>query len=137
MLIKKIIKEKGKKKKKKRGFSFHNRLKAWPQHCRSFERAVGHTQPRGQPYLCFKSLCLPFRNFLTEGCTCIYPSLNEAAPTSTCSMSLSWSCEGSVPHYSGFPGQGSRSWWVQEQGEGGRGRGFSVGKLGKEITFEM
>jgi hypothetical protein len=35
------------------------------------------------------------------------------------------------------PGPGSRSGWVGEQGEGGGDRGFSEGKLGKEITFEM
>jgi hypothetical protein len=29
------------------------------------------------------------------------------------------------------------SGWVGEQGEGGRDRGFSEGKIGKEITFEM
>jgi hypothetical protein len=34
-----------------------------------------------------------------------------------------------------MPGQGSRSGWVGEQGEGNRG--FSEGKPGKEITFEM
>jgi hypothetical protein len=27
--------------------------------------------------------------------------------------------------------------WVGEQGEGGRSNGFSEGKLGKGITFEM
>jgi hypothetical protein len=30
-----------------------------------------------------------------------------------------------------------RSGWVGQQGEGGEDRGFSEGKLGKEITFEM
>jgi hypothetical protein len=34
-------------------------------------------------------------------------------------------------------GQGSRSGWVGEQGEGGWDRGFSEGKPGKGITFEM
>jgi hypothetical protein len=34
-------------------------------------------------------------------------------------------------------GPGSRSGWVGEQGEGGRGLGFSEEKLGKGITFEM
>ena len=32
---------------------------------------------------------------------------------------------------------GSRSGWVGEQGEQGRDRGFSEGKLGKGITFEV
>jgi hypothetical protein len=36
-----------------------------------------------------------------------------------------------------MPGQGSRSWWVCEQGEGEWDRGFSEGKTGKGITFEM
>jgi hypothetical protein len=31
----------------------------------------------------------------------------------------------------------SRSGWVREQGERGEDRGFSEGKLGKVITFEM
>jgi hypothetical protein len=39
-----------------------------------------------------------------------------------------------MPHYRGLPGPGSR---VEEQEEGGEDRGFSEGKLGKEITFEM
>jgi hypothetical protein len=34
-------------------------------------------------------------------------------------------------------GPGSRSTWVGEQGEWGEDRGFSEGKLGKGITFEM
>ena len=46
------------------------------------------------------------------------------------------SCEGSMPQYRGIPGPGSRSGWVGEQGAGGD-RGFSEGKLGKRITFEM
>jgi hypothetical protein len=29
------------------------------------------------------------------------------------------------------------SGWVGEQGEGGKDRGYSEGKLGKGITFEM
>jgi hypothetical protein len=33
------------------------------------------------------------------------------------------------------PGSGSE--WVGEQGEGREDRGFSEGKLGKKITFEM
>jgi hypothetical protein len=36
-----------------------------------------------------------------------------------------------------MPGPGSRSGWVDEQEEGGCDRGFSEGKPGKEITFEM
>jgi hypothetical protein len=48
-----------------------------------------------------------------------------------------WSCEGSMPQCRGMTGQGSGSGWVGEQGEGGRDRGFSEGKPGKEITFEM
>jgi hypothetical protein len=34
-------------------------------------------------------------------------------------------------------GQGSRSGWVGEQGVGGGDRGFSWGKPGKGIPFEM
>jgi hypothetical protein len=49
----------------------------------------------------------------------------------------SWSYEGSMPQCRGMPGQGSRSGWVGEQWEGGWNRGFSEGKLGKGITFEM
>jgi hypothetical protein len=48
-----------------------------------------------------------------------------------------WSCEGSIPQYKELPGPGSGSGWVGEQGEGGRNRGFSEGKLGKGTTFEM
>jgi hypothetical protein len=36
-----------------------------------------------------------------------------------------------------MPGPGSGSGWVGEQGEVGGDRGFSEGKLGKGITFEM
>jgi hypothetical protein len=32
---------------------------------------------------------------------------------------------------------GSRSGWVGEQGEAGQDRGFSEGKIGKGITFEI
>jgi hypothetical protein len=42
-----------------------------------------------------------------------------------------------MPQYRGMPGPGSRSGWVGEQGEEGRDRGFSEGKPGKGITFEM
>jgi hypothetical protein len=42
-----------------------------------------------------------------------------------------------MPQYRGMPGPGSRSGWVGEQGELGRDRRFSEGKLGKGITFEM
>ena len=45
------------------------------------------------------------------------------------------SCEGSMPQYRGMPGPGSGSGWVGEQGKGDRG--FSEGKPGKGITFEM
>ena len=48
-----------------------------------------------------------------------------------------WSCEGSMPHYSGMPGPGSRSGWVGEQVEDGEDRGFLEGKLEKGITVEM
>jgi hypothetical protein len=48
-----------------------------------------------------------------------------------------WFCEGSMPQCRGMPGQGSRSRWVGEQGEGERDRGFSKRKPGKGITFEM
>ena len=42
-----------------------------------------------------------------------------------------------MPQYRGLPGPGSVSGWVGKQGEEGRDRGFSEGKLGKGITFEM
>jgi hypothetical protein len=42
-----------------------------------------------------------------------------------------------MPQYGEMPGPGSGSGWVGEQGEGRRDRGFSEGKPGKEITFEM
>jgi hypothetical protein len=42
-----------------------------------------------------------------------------------------------MPQYRGMPEPGSGSGWVSEQGEGGRDRGFSEGKLGKRITVEM
>jgi hypothetical protein len=42
-----------------------------------------------------------------------------------------------MPSYRGMPEPGSRSGWVGEQGERGGNRGFSEGKLGKGITFEM
>jgi hypothetical protein len=48
-----------------------------------------------------------------------------------------WSCEGSLPQYREMPGPGSRSGWVGEQGEWEEDRGFSEGKAGKGITFEM
>ena len=40
-------------------------------------------------------------------------------------------CEGSMPQCRGMPRQGSGSRW------GGEGGGFSEGKPGKRITFEM
>jgi hypothetical protein len=39
--------------------------------------------------------------------------------------------------YRGMLGPGSGSGWVGEQGEGRGNRGFSEGKLGKRIIFEM
>jgi hypothetical protein len=42
-----------------------------------------------------------------------------------------------MPQYRGMPGLERRSRWFGEQGEGGYDRGFSEGKLGKGITFEM
>jgi hypothetical protein len=36
-----------------------------------------------------------------------------------------------------MPGPRSESGWVGEQGEGLGDRGFSEGKAGKRITFEM
>jgi hypothetical protein len=48
-----------------------------------------------------------------------------------------WSCEGSMPQYRGMPGPGSLCVWVVEQGEGRGDRGFSGGKPGKGIAFEM
>jgi hypothetical protein len=42
-----------------------------------------------------------------------------------------------MPQYKGMPGPGSRSGWIVEQGESRRDRGFSEGKPGKGITFEM
>jgi hypothetical protein len=47
------------------------------------------------------------------------------------------SYEGSMLQYRGMPGQGSRSGWVGEQGEGVGIGGFQRGKPGKGITFEM
>jgi hypothetical protein len=44
-----------------------------------------------------------------------------------------------MPQCRGMPGPGSRSELIGEQGEvgGNRGRGFSEGKPGTGITFEM
>jgi hypothetical protein len=42
-----------------------------------------------------------------------------------------------MPQYRELPGPGRGSGWVGEQGEARRDRGFSEGKLGKGITFEM
>jgi hypothetical protein len=42
-----------------------------------------------------------------------------------------------MPQFVRRPGPGSCSRWVGEQGEGGEDGGFSQGKLGKAITFEM
>jgi hypothetical protein len=48
-----------------------------------------------------------------------------------------WFCEGSMPQYRGMSWPGSMSGWVGDQGEQGGDRGFSEGKEGKEITFDM
>ena len=48
-----------------------------------------------------------------------------------------WSCDGYMSQYRGLPGLGSGSGWVGDKGGWGRDRGFSEGKLGKGITFEM
>jgi hypothetical protein len=48
-----------------------------------------------------------------------------------------WFCEGSIAHYRGFPGPGSRSGWVDGQRVWGWLRGVLEGKPGKEITYEM
>jgi hypothetical protein len=37
----------------------------------------------------------------------------------------------------GIPGQGSRSGWVGEQGEGRWDREYFEGKPGKGVTYEM
>ena len=42
-----------------------------------------------------------------------------------------------MPQYRGLAGPERNSGWVGEQGEGGRDRGLSEGKLGKGITIEM
>jgi hypothetical protein len=44
-----------------------------------------------------------------------------------------------MPQYRVMPGSGSRSGWVGKQGEGivDKGSGFSEGKPGMGITFEM
>jgi hypothetical protein len=42
-----------------------------------------------------------------------------------------------MPQYRRISGPGSRSGWVGDQGEGRWDRGFSEGKLGKGITFEI
>jgi hypothetical protein len=46
-------------------------------------------------------------------------------------------CEGSKHQCRGMLGPVSGSEWVGEQWRGGRDRGFSEGKPGKGITFEM
>lgn len=56
------------------------------------------------------------------------PSIGGEAP---------WFCEDYMPQYKGMPGPGSGIVWVGEQGKGVRYRGFSKGKPGKRITFEM
>ena len=48
-----------------------------------------------------------------------------------------WSCESSIPQCKGMLGSGSKSGWFGEQAEGGGIRGFSEGKPGKRISFEM
>jgi hypothetical protein len=42
-----------------------------------------------------------------------------------------------MPQYRGMSGPESRSGWVGEQREWGEDKGFSEGKLGKGVTFEM
>ena len=42
-----------------------------------------------------------------------------------------------MPQCRGMPGLGSGSGWVGVQGEGKGDKGFSEGKPGKGITFEM
>jgi hypothetical protein len=42
-----------------------------------------------------------------------------------------------MPQCRGLPGSGRGTGWVGDQGEEEMGRGFSEGKLGKVITFEM
>jgi hypothetical protein len=42
-----------------------------------------------------------------------------------------------MSQYRELTGPESRSGWVGEQGERGRDSGFSEGKLGKGIAFEM
>jgi hypothetical protein len=42
-----------------------------------------------------------------------------------------------MPQYRGMPGPGIGIWWVGEQSEWEKDRGFSEGKLRKGITFEM
>jgi hypothetical protein len=48
-----------------------------------------------------------------------------------------WYCEGFMSHYRGIPFLGIGSGWVCEQGYGVGDRGFSEGKPGKGITFEI
>ena len=48
-----------------------------------------------------------------------------------------WCCEGSMLQCRGMPGTESGSGYVGEQGDGGCNRGFSEGKSGKVIAFEM
>ena len=47
------------------------------------------------------------------------------------------SFEGSMPQFRGMPGPGRGSGWFREYGQGSEHRGFSKGKTGKRITFEM
>jgi hypothetical protein len=42
-----------------------------------------------------------------------------------------------MSQYRGMPGSGIRSGWVGDQGEEDKDRGFSEGKLGKGIAFEI
>ena len=48
-----------------------------------------------------------------------------------------WSCEGLMPQCRGMLGHGSGNGWVGEQRKGRWDKGFSEGKRGKWITFEM
>jgi hypothetical protein len=44
----------------------------------------------------------------------------------------SWCCEGLMPQFRVMPGQGSRSGWVSEQGEGGWIKWVFVGEMKKD-----
>jgi hypothetical protein len=48
-----------------------------------------------------------------------------------------WSCEVLMPQCREILGPGTWSVWVVEKEEGGWDSGFSEGKLGNSVTFEM